>query len=174
MGPGGTLYCVGPHETWIPMATPTGLPTSPADERRGPGPEPIGRGLRLVSHEFAPVGASHAFSFKLLDRRRSIVRSWRINGKSAIVDARVLDPVGRDPVVLLEIQNTKKRPVAWDYVVLRLRLHGNVSHVSLHHAVYGDNILPDVRVQSDGRLYQLHSDPLTGVRIVRYLLGPAR
>jgi hypothetical protein len=173
VGPGATLYCVGPHETWIPVATPTGRPTSPPHQRHGAG-QPVARGLRLVSHQFAPVGASHSFSFKLVDRRGSVVRSWRIYSKSAIVDAHVLDPAGRDPVVLLGIQNTKKRPVAWDYVVLRLRLHGNVSRVSLHHAVYGDNLLPDVRVGPDGRLYQLHSDPSTGVRIVRYLLGPAR
>ena len=174
LGPGGTLYCVGPHETWIPVATPTGRPTSAADRRRRTGPEPMAGGLRLVSHEFAPVGASHSFSFKLINRRGSIVRSWRIYSKSAIVDARVLDPVGRDPVVLLDIQNTKKRPVAWDYVVLRLGLHGTVSRVSLHHAVYGDNLLPDVRVGPDGRLYQLRSDPSTGVSIVKYLLGSAR
>ena len=180
VAPGGTLYCIDPgggdHETWIPVATATGRPTSAADRRRRrTGSEPMAGGLRLVSHEFAHVGgASHSFSFKLLNRRGSIVRSWRIYSKSAIVQALVLDPVGRDPVVLLNIQNTKKRPVAWDYVVLRLGLHGTVSRVSLHHAVYGDNLLPDVRVGPDGHLYQLRSDPSTGVSIVKYSLGSAR
>jgi hypothetical protein len=173
VGPAGTLYCVGPHETWIPVATPAGRPTSSVDRRRRTGREPVAGGLRLVSHEFAPIGASHSVSFTLLDRRGSIVRSWRIFSRSAITEARALDSLGRDPVVVLDIQKQKSQPVPhvlWDYVVLRLGPRGAV-RVALRHAVYGDNLLPDLRVGSDGALYQLSSSPSSGVEISRYSLG---
>jgi hypothetical protein len=166
-GPGGTLYCVGPRDTWIPVATPTGRPTSAAEQRRATG-WPVRGGLRLVAHIFAPVGAGHSVRFALLDRRGSVVRSWRVYSRSAIAGARAVGVVGQEPVVLLDIQNLKRRPVAWDYVVLRLGRHGIVARVSLRHAVYGDNLLPDVRVGQDGRVYQLRSDPSVGVTIARY------
>jgi hypothetical protein len=171
VGPDGTLYCVGPGEKWIAVATPAGRPTSSADRRRRTGQEPVAGGLRLVSHEFAPIRASHSVSFMLLDRRGSIVRSWRIFSRSAITEARTLDSVGGDPVVVLDIQNLKRRPVAWDYVVLRLGPRGTVARVTLRHAVYGDNLLPDLRVGPGGALYQLGSSPETGVVVSRYSLG---
>jgi hypothetical protein len=40
--------------------------------------------------------------------------------------------------------------------------------------VYGDNILADVRVGPDGKLYQLGSSPTTGVVISRYSLTGTR
>jgi hypothetical protein len=170
-GPGGTLYCVGPRETWIPVATPAGRPTS-ATQRRMTGRQPVVGGLRLVSHIFAPVGASRSVSFTLLDRRGSIVRSWRIFSRSPITEARALDSVGPDPVVVLDIQKLKSQPVQhvlWDYVVLRLGPRG-AEPISLRHAVYGDNLLPDLRVGPDGALYQLGSSPTSGVVITRYAL----
>ena len=172
-GPGGALFCVGPHETWIPVATAAGVPTSAAERRRRTGPEPVARGLHLVSHIFAPVGAGHSVRFALLDRHGSVVRSWRIYSRSAIAGARALDVIGRDPVVVLDIQNLKRRPVLWDYVVLRLEPHGAV-RVSLRHAVYDDNLLPDLRVGPDGALYQLSSSPSSGVEISHYLLGGSK
>jgi hypothetical protein len=172
-GPGGTLFCVGPHETWIPVATAAGVRITPAERRRRTGPEPVAGGLHLVSHIFAPVGAGHSVRFALVDRHGSVVRSWRIYSRSAIAGARALDVIGREPVVVLDIQNLKRRPVLWDYVVLRLGPHGAV-RVSLRHAVYGDNLLPDLRVGSDGALYQLSSSPSTGVDISRYSLGGSK
>ena len=41
---------------------------------------------------------------------------------------------------------------------------------SLRRAVYGDNLLADVRIGPDGKLYQLGSSPATGVRIYRFSL----
>ena len=108
--------------------------------------------------------------FALIDRRDSVIRSWRIFSRSAIAGVRTLAVVGREPVVALDIENVKRRPVAWDYVVLRLGLHG-AAQVSLRHAVYGDNLLPDLRVGPDGALYQLSSSPSTGVEIRHYSLG---
>jgi hypothetical protein len=172
-GPGGTLFCVGPHDTWIPVATAAGVPITPAEQRRRAGPEPVADGLHLVTHIFAPVGAGHSVRFALVDRHSSVVRSWRIYSRSAIASARTLDVVGREPVVLLDIQNLKHRPVLWDYVVLRLGRHG-AARVSVRHAVYGDNLLPDLRVGPDGALYQLSSSPNTGVDINRYSLGGSK
>jgi hypothetical protein len=159
------------RETWIPVATPAGQPISAAEQRQRTGPEPVGGGLRLVSHIFAPVGAGHSVRFALIDRHGSVVRSWRVNSRSPIAGARTLGVIGRQPVVLLDIQNLNRRPVAWDYVVLRLGAHGAVARLSVRHAVYGDNLLADVRVGPDGRLYQLRSDPSVGVSVVRYSLG---
>ena len=170
LGPGDTLFCVGPHETWMPVATAAGAPIAAAERRRRAGPEPVAGGLHLVSHMFAPVGASQSVRFALIDRHGSVVRSWRIFSRSAITEARTLDVIGREPVVVLDIQNLKRRPVAWDYVVLRLGTRGT-TQVSLRHAVYGDNLLPDLRVGPDGALYQLSSSPSTGVEISRYSLG---
>ena len=171
LGPGGTLYCVGMRETWIPVATPTGQPISAVEQHRGKGPEPVAGGLRLVTHVFAPVGAGHSVRFALVDRHGSVVRRWRVNSRSPIAGARTLGVIGRQPVVLLDIQNLNRRPVAWDYVVLRLGAHGAVARLSVRHAVYGDNLLADVRVGPNGRLYQLRSDPSVGVSVVRYSLG---
>ena len=173
LGPGGTLFCVGPHETWMPVATAAGAPIAAAERRRRAGPEPVAGGLYLVSHIFAPVGAGHSAQFALVDRRGSVVRSWRIFSRSAIAGARTLDVVGQEPVVALDFQNLKRRPVPWDYVVLRLGVHGT-ARVSLRHAVYGDNLLPDLRVGADGALYQLSSSPSTGVEISRYSLGGSK
>ena len=41
---------------------------------------------------------------------------------------------------------------------------------SVPHLVFGDNVLPDVRMSStpDGGVYQLRSDPRFGVEILRY------
>ena len=41
---------------------------------------------------------------------------------------------------------------------------------SLPHMTYGDNVLPDVRLSStpDGGVYQLRSDPSSGIEILRY------
>jgi hypothetical protein len=170
-GPGGTLYCIGPHETWIPVATAAGAPIPPAEQRRATGPEPVGGGLRLVSHEFAPIRASHSVGFSLTNRRGSVVWTWRIFSRSAITDYRALAVVSREPVVLLDIQHAAATSVAWDYVVLRLGSGGTVPRVTLRHAVYGDNLLPDVRRGPDGAVYQLASSPKTGVGVSRYSLG---
>jgi hypothetical protein len=129
--------------------------------------------LHLVTHIFAPVGAGHSVRFALVDGNGSVVRSWRVYSRSPIAGARVLDVIGREPVVVLDIQNLKHRPVLWDYVVLKLGLHGT-AQVSMRHAVYGDNLLPDLRVGPDGALYRLGSSPGTGVIVNRYSLGGSK
>ena len=43
---------------------------------------------------------------------------------------------------------------------------------SVPHMVFGDNVLPDLRMSLDpqGGVYQLRSDPRFGVQILRYSL----
>jgi hypothetical protein len=166
VGPGRTLYCVGPHDTWISVATPAGGPI-PASKRRRFIGEPVAGGLRLVTSVFP----NHSVRFALVDRRGSALRSWRVDSRSPIAGARVLDVIGREPVVVLDIQNVEHRPALWDYVVLRLGPHGVVGRATIRHAVYGDNLLPDLRLGPDGRVYQLRSDPSKGVTIERFALG---
>jgi len=56
-----------------------------------------------------------------------------------------------------------------EYEVVRLAPKGTPTMFSLPRAVYGDNILSDVRVSSSqgGGVYQLRSDPSFGVEILR-------
>ena len=55
--------------------------------------------------------------------------------------------------------------------MLRLGASGKPrAEFSLRRTVYGDNLLADVRVGPDGKLYQLASSPTTGVRVSRYSL----
>ena len=44
------------------------------------------------------------------------------------------------------------------------------ARLSLPRAVFGDNLLADIRIGPDGRLYQLGSSPVSGVSIYRYSL----
>jgi len=56
-----------------------------------------------------------------------------------------------------------------EYFVLRLGPQGTRAQFPLRRAVFGDNILPDVRFGPDGRLYELGSSTATGV-VSRYSL----
>ena len=48
--------------------------------------------------------------------------------------------------------------------------HGTRARFSLAHATFGADILPDLRVGPDGKLYQLATSPSTGVEIRRFSL----
>ena len=57
--------------------------------------------------------------------------------------------------------------------MLRLGPDGARANFLLSRAIFGDNLLADVRIGPDGRLYQLESSPTTGVVVRRYSLAPA-
>jgi hypothetical protein len=180
-GPDGTLYClagmpglIGGEPGWMPVATTLGSPLSRGAQRRGTDwpYQPVGGGLRLVSELYVPVpdGAPHEARYALVDRRGRIVRAWRVLSDTDInFTYTTPELVGGDPVVVLDATAQVGGEFKWDRVVLRLRPTGATSF-SLPKAVFGDNILADLRVGSDGKLYELSSSPTSGVAISRYAL----
>jgi len=106
-----------------------------------------------------------------LFRGTRLVRAWRVLSKSD-VNFNFFTPeiVGGDVVVAVDITKPTKAAFKWEYEILRLGPHGAVKRFALPRAVYGDNLLTDLRVGPDGSLYQLASSPDTGVTIVRYSL----
>jgi hypothetical protein len=178
-GPDGTLYVLagmnglpGGEFGWMPVATASGRPLARAAQRRGTHwpDQPLRGGLRLIAEAYAPQpdGPVREARYALLDRRGRLVRSWRVTSKTDInFDFTTPELVGGDPVVVLDASTSGKL----EYVVLRLGPHGVRSQFSLARAVFGDNLLADVRIGPDGRLYQLGSSPETGIIIKRYSLG---
>ncbi|MEP6909404.1 MAG: hypothetical protein ABI896_03100 [Actinomycetota bacterium] len=176
--PDGTLNVLasmnglpGGEQAWMPVATRQGQPLSRAQQlRRAQWPsQPVGNGLRLVSELYTRVvdGAPHEARFALIDRSDHVIRSWRIASRTAIsFDVATPEVVGRDVVAVVDAA----RPGEIDHIVFRLSPSGAESHFSLPVVVFGDNILADVRVGPDGKLYELGSSPETGIVISRYSL----
>jgi len=182
IGPGGTLYALagmpgrpGGEHAWLPVATPAGRPIPPAQQiarASWPG-QPVAGGLRLVSETYtARVDkAPREARFALVDRRGRVVRAWRVLSRSDLnFGYATPELVGVDPVAVLDVTAQTKAGFKWEELVLRLGPTGARARFSLRHAVYGDNILADVRIGPDGNVYQLASSPENGVTISRYSL----
>jgi hypothetical protein len=177
-GPDGTLYLLagmngrpGGQWGWMPVATPSGHEIAPAAQRRGTRwpDQPLAGGMRLISelHASEVDGPVREARYALLDRRGRLIRSWRVTSRSDIgFDFTVPELVGGDPVVVLDVSASGKL----EYLVLRLGPHGIRSRFSLPRAVFGDNLLADLRIGPDNKLYQLGSSPETGVVIRRFSL----
>jgi hypothetical protein len=187
VGRDGTVYCLvgmfslpGGEPGWMPVATPDGRPLSIRAQRRGTlwPYQPVGGGLRLVSEVRTAVvdTAPHEARYALIDRRGRVVRAWRVTSRTDINLSAYTTPelVGGDPVVVLDATRSAAGRIDWEYVVLRLGERGIRTQFSLSRAVYGDNLLADVRIGPDGQLYQLASSPATGVAIERYSLDPQK
>ena len=181
-GPDGTLFLLagmnslpGGEQGWMPLATPHGSPLSVSDQLRGTHwpYQPVGRGMRLVSEVFTrvPDSAPHELRIALIDRRGRVARAWRIVSRTVINFRYTPELVGGDPVVVLDATAGTGNDFKWEYVALRLGPRGTKAQFSLSRAVFGDNILPDVRFGPDGKLYELGSSPTTGVVITRYSLS---
>jgi Tol biopolymer transport system component len=183
-GPDGTLYLLtgmfgrpGGEPGWMPVATPAGKPLSVSEQRRRTHwpDQPVAGGLRIVSEVYVPPGverAPHEARYALLDRRGRVVRAWRVLSRTDInFDFATPALVGGDPVVVLDATAQHGDDFRWEYVVLRLGRHGARTRFSLPRAVFGDNLLADLRVGPDGKLYQMASSPDTGIVISRYSLG---
>lgn len=179
LGPDGTLYYLvmtglpGDEWGWMPVATPAGRPLAPrAQLSRIHFPfQPAGGGLRLLGPElYTPRDdtAPHEARYALVDRRGRLVRAWRVLSRSELnFHMTVPDLVGGDPVIALDFR-PQGAGGGWEYEVLRLGPH-RVVRFSLSRQVWGDlNVMPDLRVGRDGRLYQLASSPTAGVTISRY------
>ncbi|MGZ4318241.1 MAG: hypothetical protein ACXVRD_02810 [Gaiellaceae bacterium] len=180
LGPDGTLYDLvwmgrsADEWGWMPVATPAGTPLLPAAQVKGihwPY-QPLQSGLRLVGFEVYMAhddGAPHEIRYALVNRAGRVVRSWRILSTTDLnFHQTVPDLAGGDPVVVVDFQ----APGQWEYEVLRLGPHGVAAKLSLGRSVFGDSILPDLRVGADGKLYQLSTSPTNGVTISRYSLTP--
>jgi hypothetical protein len=136
----------------------------------------VARGLRLLWETFTPPGADtapHEARFALIDSRGRVAQAWRVLSRTDLGGlGRPMTPalVGHDLVVGLPVTTGAGSAIS-EYVVLRLGPHGTRARISLPYAMWGDNLLPDLRVGPDGALYQLGSSPTTGVVISRYSLG---
>jgi hypothetical protein len=179
LGPDGTLYyLVWMGRTtdewgWMPVATPAGTPLSPGAQVAGihwPF-QPLHGGLRLVGGEIYMAhddGAPHEIRYALVNRAGRVVRSWRILSTTDLnFHQTVPDLAGGDPVVVVDFQ----APGQTEYEVLRLGPHGVAAKLSLERGVFGDSLLPDLRVGADGKLYQLSTSPDTGITVTRFPLG---
>jgi hypothetical protein len=159
------------RSAWTPLTNPAGRPLSASEQRRRTSPfQPLAGGLRLVSTQ----PSSHEVRFGLVNRAGELVRAWRVTSRTdlyAMTATAAL--VGGDLVVGADMS----RPNHWEHVVLRLAPTGGARlQVALDaHALWGSLDLPatPLRIGPDGRLYQLRTNPATGVTIARYSLGPA-
>jgi hypothetical protein len=158
----------------MPVTTPAGRPLSQAAQRGGTRwpYQPVAGRLRLVSEVYTPVGqdALREARFALF-RGTTLIRAWRVGSRTDInFDFFAPELVGGDLLVALDVTKQTQAGFRWEYSVLRLGPRGLKARFSLPRAVYGDNLLADLRLGFDGQLYQLASGPVDGVTIYRYSL----
>ncbi len=192
-GPDGTLYSTGPgpnlsprsmwgNYPWVPVATPGGRPLSLAtQQRRTLWAQPLPGGVELVrvNAGYDKRYSPHEARLALIDRSGRVVRAWRVSSRTAIPMSWGATPalVGGDPVIVLLATGPDQKQ---EYLVLRLGPKGGVrTHFALPandppHSAYGDSVSTEIRVQPDGKLYQLGSAPDFGAAIYRFSLRPAR
>lgn len=171
IGPDGSLYAVGPSAspTWTPLTTPAGRPLSlAAQRRRSSHLQPVTRNLRLSTTQVS----QREVHFALVDNAHTVVRAWRVTSRTSLeVGDLVPIAVGGDVVVGLGVyQGTKS-----ETMVLRLGASGapRVRLALDARAVWdpdGTTARTTLRIGADGRLYQLRTDPKTGVSVARYSL----
>ena len=179
LGPNGSLYSIGAIKrnpaAWTPLTTPSGRPLSLAAQHRGTTTfQPLAGGLHLVSSQLGV----HEVHFALVDRSGKVVRAWRVRSKTPVtLVPRALTPtlVGGDLVVQLDASRQVNGKFHWEHVVMRLSSTGTRERFSLDaKAVWGDDgaePITALRIGSGGRLYQLQTNPKTGLRIASYSLG---
>jgi hypothetical protein len=177
-GPDGALYTPfgfplpdQVRAAWTPLTTPAGRPLPLAVQRRRTSPfQPLPGGLRLVTTQ----PSSHETRFGLVDRTDRLVRAWSVTSRTELYPlSATAGLVGGDLVVAADVS----RPNKWEHVVLRLAPTGGSAHqlVLDAHALWGSLDVPatPLRIGPDGRVYQLRTNPTTGVSIARYSLGTA-
>jgi hypothetical protein len=171
IGPDGALYTIGAFKrSWTPLTSAAGRPLPlGAQRRRTVSFQPLPGGLHLVASQVGPREAH----FALVDRSHAVVRAWRVRSRSALtLDQRALTPalVRGELVAQLDFPQRAKL----EHQVLRLTPTGIGKSLALDaHTVWGDDGAASVtalRVGPDGKLYQLRTNPKTGVSIARYSL----
>ena len=180
-GAGGTLYCLvglfdrpGGAFGWMPVATKGGRPLSESQQRAGTRwpYEPLPNGQRLVFETYGALrdGPPREARYALFSGTR-LIRSWRVTSATDLnFDYFTPELVGGDLVVAVDLTKQTGGGFKWEYEILRLGPHGARARFSLPRAVFGDNLLTDLRVGPGGMLYQLASSPAGGVTIYRYSL----
>jgi hypothetical protein len=180
LGPDGALYSIGASKrnpaAWTPLTTPAGRPLSLAAQRRGTkSSQPLAGGMHLVASRLGV----HEVHFALVDRSQKVARAWRVRSKTPLAPAqRALTPalVGGDLVVQIDVSRQLTSRLLLEHVVMRLTATGARVRFSLAgKGVWGDDgaePITALRVGPDGRLYQLRTNPQTGLTIARYSLGP--
>ena len=182
-GPDGTLHVLagmyglpGGEPGWMPVAKPDGRSISPVAQRRHTDwpYQPMGQGQRLVTEVYTavPDRAPHEVRLAIVNRRGNVVHSWRVISRTDINLHATPDVVRGAPTIVLDATEGDGPSFKWEYEVLRLVPDGSPMSFSVPHLVFGDNVLPDLRMASSpqGGLYQLSSDPRFGVEILRYSL----
>jgi hypothetical protein len=182
-GPDGTMHLIagmfglpGGEPGWMPVARPDGRPIPRAQQLRGTDwpYQPIGRNQRLVTEVYTavPDRPPHEIRLAIVDRRGNVVHAWRVRSRTDINLHGTPDVVRGAPTVVLDATRRDGQAFNLEHVVLRLTLEGNPMVFSVPHLVFGDNLLPDLKMTSgsQGGLYQLSSDPSFGVEILRYSL----
>jgi hypothetical protein len=177
IGPNGALYSFGVKApaSWTPLTTSAGKPLSLARQRRGTRPfQPLAGGLHLVANQLDV----HEVHFALVDRTGKVVRAWRVTSRTKLALAPMaLTPaiVGGELVVQLDASRQAKGAFLWEHQILRLAPSGSRASFSLDAKALcctdGIGPITPLRVASDGRLYQLRTNPKTGASIARYSLG---
>lgn len=176
VGPGGVLYSVGVKRSsaWTPLTTTTGQPLSLTQQRRGTtGFQPLAGGMHLIANQ---LGA-HEVHFAVVDRTGKVARAWRITSRTKLElapAALTAAMAGGELVVQLDVSRQTNGAFLWEHQILRLTPSGSRTSFSLDAKALccNDGALPinPLRVASDGRLYQLRTNPKTGASIARYSL----
>jgi hypothetical protein len=173
IGPNGVLYSVGVKRVsaWTPLTTSAGRPLAVAQQRlRTTQFQPLAGGMHLMANQLSPLEVH----FALVDRVGKVVRAWRVTGRTRLaLTPGVLTPalVGGDLVVQIDLSRTAGNLT--EHMILRLG-HSGTSGKSF--SLAGKTVCcydetgasTPLRVALDDRLYQLRTDPKTGVRIARY------
>jgi hypothetical protein len=177
IGPNGALYSVGVRRAaaWTPLTSSAGRPLSLAQQRRGTTAfQPLAGGMHLIANQLGP----HEVHFALVDRAQKVVRAWRVTGRTQMALAPgAMTPwvVGGELVVQLDVSRQTKGAFLWEHQVLRLGSSGSRASFSLDAKALccndGTGSITPLRIASDGRLYQLRTNPKTGVSVARYSLG---
>ena len=176
IGPSGALYSLGARAgSWTPLTTSTGRPLSLPRQRQRTRPfQPLSGFLHLVANQLDV----HEVHFALVDRTGKVIRAWRVTSRTKLALAPgTLIPamVGGELVVQVDASRQAKGRFLREHQILRLSPGGSRASFSVDAKALccndGTGALTPLRIASDGRLYQLRTNPKTGATIARYSLA---
>lgn len=181
-GSDGVLYTVvTPWGPWTPVTHPDGTPLGTADQEANVRPDqPISGGGRLVvdhSQVLPPDQlAPRDWRAAVATKGGNLRRTWRITSSNDLDLSLEAVPimVDGDPLLVFDVWDIPNHVL--EHLVVRLAAGGGIrDRFSIGRGSYGGgDIVSEIRIGADGRLYQLLSDPAWGLKIARYgVTGPA-